>query len=154
MARGGIVVDGRRRFSSDAWDGYPAARDRLLDAVVEKGLRSCVVLTGDAHTTFVCNLKRDFDDTEAPPVASELCGTSITTRGRAQSATDAVVRANPHIIFGDSARRGYFLLDVTPERCTAQLRVLEDPADRRTGVLTAATFAVDAGRPGVQRIDV
>ena len=154
MARGGIVVDGRRRFSSDAWDGYPAARDRLLDAVVEKGLRSCVVLTGDAHTTFVCNLKRDFDDTEAPPVASELCGTSITTRGRAQSATDAVVRANPHIIFGDSARRGYFLLDVTPERCTAQLRVLEDPADRRTGVLTAATFAVDAGRPGVRRIDV
>ena len=43
------------------------------------------------------------------------------------------MRANPHIIYGDSARRGYFLLDVTPERCTAQLRVLEDPTDRRNG---------------------
>jgi alkaline phosphatase D len=154
MARGGLVVDGRRRFSSDSWDGYPAARDRLLAAVVEKGLRSCVVLSGDSHCTFVCDLKRDFDDTEAPPVATELCGTSITTRGRAQSATDAVVRANPHIHYGDSSRRGYVLLDVTPERCTAQIRVIQDPADRQTGVETAATFGLEAGRPGVQRVDV
>jgi alkaline phosphatase D len=154
MARGGLVVDGRRRFSSDAWDGYPAARDRLLGAVVDKGLRSCVVLTGDAHTTFVCDLKRDFDDTEAAPVATEFCGTSITTRGRAQSATDAVVRANPHIHFGDSERRGYVLFEVMPERCTAQIRVIADPADRQTGVATAATFAVAAGRPGAQRVDV
>jgi alkaline phosphatase D len=111
------------------------------------------VLSGDAHTTFVCDLKLDFEDTAAAPVATELCGTSVTTRGRAQSATDAVVRSNPHIHFGDSARRGYFLLDVTPERCTAQLRVIEDPADRQTGVSTAATFAIDAGRPGARRID-
>ena len=34
MARASVVVDGRRRFSSDPWDGYPAARDRLLDAIV------------------------------------------------------------------------------------------------------------------------
>ena len=91
------MVDGRRRFSSDGWDGYPAARDRLLGAIADNGLRSCVVLSGDAHTRFVCDLKRDFDDEQAPPIATELCGTSITSRGRAQSTTDASrAREPPH----------------------------------------------------------
>jgi alkaline phosphatase D len=152
MARASVTVGGRRRFSSDAWEGYPAARDRLLGAIADNGLRSCVVLSGDAHTAFVCDLKRDFDDERAPPIATELCGTSITTRGRAQSATDAIVRENPHIHYGDSARRGYVVLDVTAERCTARVRVIENAADRHTGVVTAATFATDAGRPGAQRL--
>jgi alkaline phosphatase D len=152
VARAAVTVDGRRRVSSDAWDGYPAARDRLLGAIADNGLRSCVVLSGDAHVGFVCDLKRDFDEQGAPPIATELCGTSTTTRGRAQSATDAIVRENPHNLHGDSARRGYVVLDVTAERCTARLRVIKDAADRHTGVRTAATFAIDAGRPGARRI--
>jgi hypothetical protein len=44
------------------------------------------------------------------------------------------------------------VFDVTAERCTARLRVLEDVTDRHTGVVTAATFAIDAGRPGVRRL--
>jgi alkaline phosphatase D len=152
MARAHITVGGRRRFSSDGWDGYPAARDRLLGVIAEAGLRSCVVLSGDAHTAFVSDLKRDFDDEQAPPIATELCGTSITTRGRAQSATDAIVQENPHIIFGDSAHRGYVVLDVSADACTARFHVLEDATDRNSGVLTAATFVVDAGSPGAQRL--
>jgi alkaline phosphatase D len=152
MARAAVTVGGRRRFSSDAWDGYPAARDRLLGVIADNGLGSCVVLSGDAHTAFVCNLKRDFDDEQALPIATELCSTSITSPGRAQSATDAIVREHPHIAFGDSARRGYLVLDVTAEECTARLRVLEDASDRHSGVLTAATFAIEAGRPGAKRL--
>jgi alkaline phosphatase D len=152
MARARVIVDGRRRVSSDAWDGYPDARDRLLDAIADNGLRSCVVLSGDAHTAYVCDLKRDFDDDQAPLIAAEFCGTSITSRGRAQSATDAILRENPHILYGDSARRGYVVIDVSPERCTALLRVIDNPPGRHTGVVTAATFVVDAGRPGAQRV--
>jgi alkaline phosphatase D len=151
MARARVRVDGRLRVSSDAWDGYPDARDRLLGAIADNELRSCVVLSGDAHTAYVCDLKRNFDDDRAAVIAAEFCGTSITTRGRTQSATDAIVRDNPHLLYGDSARRGYVVLDVTPERCTARLRVIDNPADRRAGVLTAASFVVDAGRPGAQR---
>ena len=83
-------------------------------------------------------------------IAAEFCGTSITSRGRAQSATDTIVRDNPHILHGDSAHRGYWLLDVTAEQCTARLRVIDDPTDRQAGIVTAATFVVDAGRPGAQ----
>ena len=148
MARARVMVDGRPRVSSDAWDGYPDARDRLLAAIAGNGLRSCVVLSGDAHTAFVCDLKRTFDDEAAPVIAAEFCGTSITSPGRPQSRTDAIVRDNPHILYGDSARRGYVVLDVTAERCTARVRVIDNPADRQAAVTTAATFVVDAGRPG------
>ena len=150
MARARVMVDGRPRVSSDAWDGYPDARDRLLGAIAGNGVRSCVVLSGDAHTAFVCDLKRGFDDGAAPVIAAEFCGTSITSPGRPQSRTDAIVRDNPHILYGDSARRGYVVLDVTAERCTARLRVIDNPADREAAVTTAATFVVDAGRPGAQ----
>jgi alkaline phosphatase D len=150
MARAAIRVGTRLRLSNDGWDGYPAARDRVLRAIAENELGSCVVLTGDAHVTFVADLKRDFGDPRAATVATELCGTSITSRGRAQSATDAIVRENPHIRYGDSARRGYAVLDVTPGRCTATLRVLDDPEDRNSGVSTSATFQIEAGRPGVR----
>jgi alkaline phosphatase D len=152
MARASTTVDGRRRVWSDAWDGYPDARDRLLGAIADNGLRSCVVLSGDAHVAFVCNLKRRFGDDQAPVIATEFCGTSITSSGRPQSSTDAIVRENPHILYGESSHRGYCVFDVTPERCTARLRVIDDPADRHAGIATAATFVVDAGRPGAQRI--
>src|ERR671922_282684 len=137
-ARAAVRVDRRLRFSSDAWDGYPAARDRLFAAIADNGVRSCVVLSGDAHCAFVSDLKRDFDHERSEPIATELCGTSITTRGRPQRRTDAIVRQNPHIHYGESARRGYIVLDVTSERCTARLRAIADPADRDTDVVTAA----------------
>jgi alkaline phosphatase D len=151
MARARVMVDGHPRVSSDGWDGYPDARGRLLGTLADSGLRSCVVLSGDAHTAFVCDLKRNFDDDQAPVIAAEFCGTSITSPGRPQSRTDAIVRDNPHILYGDSAHRGYCVLDVTPEQCTARLRVIDNPADRQAGVVTAATFLVGAGRPGAQR---
>ena len=152
MARAAVKVKGRRRISSDAWDGYPAARDRLLAAIADNGLESAVVLSGDAHCAFVCDLKRDFDDERSAAIATELCGTSISTRGRPKRRTDAIVRQNSHIVYGDSSSRGYLVLDVTPERCTARLRAIADATDRRSGVETAATFAIDAGRPGAQRL--
>jgi alkaline phosphatase D len=152
MARAGVDVNGRRRVWTDAWDGYPAARRRLLRFLRDRGLRSCVVLTGDAHVSYVCDLKPDFDDLQAEPVATELCGTSVTSPGRPQSEVEAVMRDNPHIRFGDSRRRGYVVVDVTAERSIARLRVLDDVTDPATGVATQATFAIDAGRPGAQQI--
>ena len=85
--------------------------------------------------------------------ATEFCATSITSHGPPQIATDNIVRANPHIHLGDSAHRGYVLLDVTAERCTARMQVLDDPTDRHTQVRTAATFTVDAGQPGAKRVN-
>jgi alkaline phosphatase D len=35
---------------NDAWDGYPAARDRLLDQMVQRSVSNPVFISGDWHS--------------------------------------------------------------------------------------------------------
>jgi alkaline phosphatase D len=135
-----------RRIWTDAWDGYPAARDRLLEAVTAARARSTLMVSGDAHTNYVADLRHD-----GPIVATEFCGTSITSQGRPQAQTDAIRAANPHIHLANSERRGYVVFDVDAAEVRARLRVVGDVRDRAAGVETLATFSVAAGRPGAQR---
>ena len=151
MTRAILLADGEPRFGTNLWDGYPAARRRLLRAIDAAGARSCVVLSGDAHRCVVSDLKVDFTRPDAPAVATELCGPSLTSRGASRRQTDALVRTNPHIVFADSAHRGYFLLELTPQACSARLRVVANAADPDTTVSTLAGFEVLPGRPGVLR---
>jgi alkaline phosphatase D len=58
---------------------------------------------------------------------------------------------NPHIVFADSSRRGYVVVDLTPDRCDARFRVIDDAADPLSAVSTQAAFVVEAGRPGAER---
>ena len=64
-----------QRFWTDGWDGYPAARRRLLESMAARRLANPVVIGGDVHMNFVADLKLDFDDAKSPVVASEFVGT-------------------------------------------------------------------------------
>ena len=39
------------------------------------------MITGDWHSTFVNDLKADYEDPDAPTVATEFVGTSISSNG-------------------------------------------------------------------------
>jgi alkaline phosphatase D len=146
VAPAGVGEGDERVYWTDAWDGYPAARDRLLGAVQDAGARSTLMISGDAHTNYVADLRRGEEI-----VATEFCGTSITSQGRPQAQTDEIRASNPHIHLANSERRGYVVFDVAPAQVRARLRVVGDVRDRETGVDTLATFTVAAGRPGAQR---
>nr|WP_246294758.1 alkaline phosphatase D family protein [Schlegelella koreensis] len=140
---------GEPRVWTDGWDGYPAARRRLLGQVAERALGGVVVVGGDVHASYVADLKTDFGDPRGKVVATEFCGTSITSPSLAQARIDAIARFNPHVRHARADRRGYTRLRFGPERMHAELRVVEDVMDPASTVSTAARFAVDAGRPGV-----
>jgi alkaline phosphatase D len=147
VAPAGVGEGDERLYWTDAWDGYPAARDRLLGAVADAGARSSLMISGDAHTNYVADLRRGSEI-----VATEFCGTSITSQGRPQAQTDRIRASNPHIHLANSAQRGYVVFDVKPAQVRARLRVVPDGRDRATGVETLATFTVAAGRPGAHRV--
>ena len=135
---------------TDGWEGYPAARKRLLDGVANKRVPGVVVLGGDVHANYVADLKSDFDDAKAPVIASEFCGTSITSEGVAQERLTAALAYNPHVKYGRSDQRGYVRFSLDGRALQAQLRVLDNVKDADSGIRTAARFVVDAARAGVQ----
>lgn len=140
------------RYWTDGWDGYPAARRRLLSVLAERRVPNAVVFGGDVHANYVADLRVDFDAPERSPlVATEFCGTSISSRGMAQSAIDAALRLNPHLRYGRGDERGYGRFTLTRERLQADLRVVADPADAASDVRSGARFVVEAGQVGAVR---
>lgn len=139
---------GGGQYWTDGWDGYPLARQRLLNGIAERRVPGVVVLGGDVHSNYVADLKLDFDDMAAAPIATEFCGTSISSLGLAQDRIDAARGFNPHIRYARSDQRGYMRFALGPGGLQAALRVVDRPEDAASGITTAARFFVDPARPG------
>jgi alkaline phosphatase D len=141
-------------LNTDAWDGYPQARARVLGAIRAAG-GNTLVLAGDSHTAWANEISDD-----AGRVAVEFGATSITSPSDADYFTAAGidfaagVRArNPHVKWNDPIHRGYTVLTLTPTQATAEFFgvstiLSKDYEEQR---LAAFTVAADAG-PGVGAI--
>jgi len=144
-SKGGIV------HWTDGWDGYPAARERFIDTLVQRKARNPVVLGGDVHANYVADLHLKPEDDASPIVASEFCGTSITSQGPRADHIASIAAANPHILLAEGEHRGYTVLDFTPRRLAARLRVVDTVKSRHATISTLATFTVEDGRPGPRK---
>jgi alkaline phosphatase D len=140
-----------RRAWTDGWDGYPAARKRLLDYLYERKIANPVVLGGDVHSFNVADLKLDFDDGKSPVVASEFVGTSITSQAWPQERLNQYLPDNPHMKLMDSRHRGYTRVEVTAKSMRVDLRAMESVQSREAACGTLATFSVADGTPGPRR---
>lgn len=143
---------GETTFSMDKWDGYPAERQALLDHLAEAEVPNPVVLTGDIHSNWVADLKRDFSDPASATVGTEFVGTSITSGGDGADTTErglGVLAHNPHLRFYNG-QRGYVVCTVTPAAWRSDYRVVPWVTRPDAPVRTRASFVVEAGRPGAQ----
>jgi len=141
------------RFWTDGWDGYPVARRRLLDTLATSGAANPLVLGGDVHTFYATELRRDFDRPVSkanPVVATEFVGTSVTSNSRPQQRTSQYVAMNPHIKFGRSDKRGYMLMEITPQETRTRFMGLDEVRDPKTIQRELAAFRVEDGKPGVE----
>jgi len=143
-------------FDFDNWDGYRAQRRRLLEFFGTGRVANPVVLTGDRHCTWVCDLRPDFDDPATPVVGAELTGTSISSGGNPDvagfhAAYDPIMAESPHWKFIDN-QRGYVVCDVDRSRMVSSLRVVDTIWATSATVRTAAEFVVEAGRPGIASV--
>lgn len=136
-------------YNSDGWDGYTAARERLLAQLGQK--RNPVILGGDVHCNYVANVHARQGDERSKVIASEFCGTSITSQAWPNETIQKRLADNPHILLGNSAHRGYVRMDVRPDHCEVVLRIAADVRDPKTTISTLAKFAVADGKPGPQR---
>jgi len=135
---------------TDGWDGYPAARQRLLQQIAQQRVPGAVVLGGDVHANYVADLHRDPADPRSPIVASEFCGTSISSLGLGQQRLDQIAPWNPHLHLARSRERGYVRFELDHGHLQAELRTVGRPLEADSPVHAFARFQVAAQQPGIQ----
>ncbi|NML44810.1 alkaline phosphatase [Ramlibacter sp. G-1-2-2] len=131
----------------DGWDGYAAARDRLLETLATRRPRNAIVASGDVHAFWAADLRRQPD---APVLAAEFVGGAITSEGPSAASVANMLARNPHLKYGRGDRRGYAIADVDGKRCAVEFRAADDEKEAASAVRTLKRFVVADGAAGVQ----
>lgn len=140
--------------SMDAWDGYADSRRRVLEYLVQDRVSNPVVLTGDVHANWACDLLADFDHPTSTVVGTEFVGTSISSGGDGSDfrrSARRILDHNPHIHFHNN-HRGYVRCRLTPQYWQTDYRVVPYVSRPGAPILTRASFVVENGRPGISQI--
>ena len=139
----------------DAWDGFPAARNRLTWRFANADVRNPVLITGDWHSSFVNDIKLNFDRPDSRVVATEFVGTSISSNGDIPvygPYYGPMIKYNPHIKFFEGDKRGYVRCTVTPDQWRTDLRMVRTVSRPDAPAYTLASFVVEDGKPGAVRL--
>ena len=141
-----------QRLSMDMWDGYRAAKERVINGMAERRVSNPVVLTGDFHNNVAGELKANFDDPASPTVGVEFIGTSISSGGNGSERPAnwaTYMAANPHLKFYNG-RRGYLTVELGEDAARADYLTLPTITTPGAPITTAASFTTEAGSPGLE----
>jgi len=111
-------------FNLDAWDGYVAARSRILNFLQNRKPNNPVVITGDTHSNWVSDLKADFNNPKSPTVGTEFVGTSITSGFSASDILEKALPESPWVKYFNGRQRGYVICDLNQQRWRTDFRLL------------------------------
>jgi len=142
--------DPERGFSMDSWDGYVAARRRLLDFVASAGVGNLVSVGGDIHSSAVNDLKADYRDSASPVLGTEFIAPSITALERLPEGFVEGGRSNPHVHYYDVERHGWLGAEITPEAFRAGYHYVSSITDPNASVDPGPSWTISAGTVGVR----
>ncbi|MCI4668309.1 MAG: alkaline phosphatase D family protein [Bacteroidia bacterium] len=149
---------GKKR-NMDQWDGYPAAKDRVMDFIKREGIQNVVFLTGDDHASYAYEVAGEKENpieayqNGTPPLAVELVTPSISSanfdeylpRFYLNKLRRKFPKKNPHLQWFDLTNHGYISLEITPEATTATWNFMESIREINDGQRKAKTLQVKAG---------
>ena len=143
------MVD-RAEYWSDAWTGYPAARQRLMDSLQATRAANPVIIGGDIHAFVVGGVNAVPERFDTPLAASELVTTSITSDPLALATLDRWRSNSPNLQRLDGSHRGYLALTLSKRQLRTDLVTVDDVTrpDAARGV--AASYVVESGNPAIR----
>lgn len=101
-------------INQDAWDGYPAERQKVLNYIDSSQIENFVVITGDVHTSWAFDLKNGSNHTGV-----EFVTPSVTSPGAPINGGSILMIENPHLKFVELTKHGFFILDLNHQRVQA-----------------------------------
>lgn len=137
----------------DAWDGYPAAREKVFKAALEADA-NLVVLAGDTHNAWAFDLAH-----EGKPVGVEFGGHSVSSPGfesylsfvKPDALAAALVAENSQLKWADTSQRGYMMVELTPTQVATEYRFVGSVKQRSSQL--AGTKRLTAGK-GARKLAV
>ncbi len=146
-------VNGSKLILVDQNDGYGPYRTRIMKMLAERP--NPVVLSGDIHSTWVSDLRVDFDRPETPAIAAEFCTTSISSDFDPllnQLASAQLPTAAPQVKHFNGLKRGYSRHTITPASWQCDYRVMDDVKKGPSSpASTESSWVVEAGQKGPQK---
>lgn len=140
-------------WNLDAWDGYPAARERLYSSARDAGA-SLVTLAGDTHTAYA----NELFDAGGERRGVEFGCTSISSPGMGAYVKampdlgQQVADANDEIIWHDPFGHGYTLVTLTSDDVTAAFKKVSTVYGPDYTSETAAAFKASYSKGGVTEL--
>ena len=116
-------------YNLDAWDGYAAARELVLNAAKSLN-KNLVVLSGDTHNAWASNLTTK----DGESVGVEFATSSVSSPGFEEYLPDAnpqqlqmaLTQLIKDLQYCDTHQRGYMLITVTAEQCQSDWIFVSD----------------------------
>jgi len=152
------VSGGQTLFNLDQWDGYRPARERLYATLRDNYVDNLVVMTGDIHTSWANDLTSNpWDPSGAynPQTGRGVVGVEFVTPAVSSpgilnpleaAQTAAILRqVSPHMKYIELNKRGYGLLDITPERVQGEIWHVDTVDAPSRNETLAAAFVTAAG---------
>lgn len=130
----------------DAWDGYPAARARLLQSALDANA-NLLVLAGDTHNGWAFELSH-----EGARAGVEFGVHSVSSPGfenylsfvPPENLAAALVSENDQLKWADTSQRGYMVVELSPTRATTEFRFLAGIRQRSTALAGTKRISVKA----------
>ncbi len=128
----------------DRWDGYPAARERLLSASRDAGA-NLIVLSGDSHNAWAYDLELKGEPAGVEFAAQSVSSLGLDKRfgGEAKQIAENFMAHNPLLRWCDTSRRGYMDVDLTNDTASCKWLFLPSRTQVSETLLGAQELTVE-----------
>lgn len=154
-------------LNPDQWDGYAAARRRLLNFVAQQNIANLIVLTGDFHSSWAQDIALDpYDPNQYNPLtgqgsrAVEFVAPAISSPffinpdpALVKGVERFALANNPHTRYVDMEHNGYLVIDFDRYRARAEFYHLHDVTNPDTSETLAAAVEVATGSASARLVE-
>ena len=146
------------------WDGHVEDRRRIMQHVLDRGIKGVTVMSGDIHTFFAGQVTTT-GRIDGTPAATEFIGGAITSEpgpemifgddGAASFAELFRVGANtqnPHFTFSEHLHSGYAVAEFRADEMLVTFRAVESKYVRPSPPFDLARFRVPVAEPRVEQL--
>ena len=128
----------------DAWDGYPAARNKLYK-LMKNAKKKFISLAGDTHNSWVSELENQSGE----KVGIELGAPSVTSPGITDvlnldenNFVDSIVKLNKELQWMNPSKRGYLFLDCTDSKIIASFNFIKELENINSEISSSQSFLI------------